>query len=93
MASCKATRCRHRASAHAVLPRWLPWLLILKRKKNTDKTQLLASVLTVAQCKKLSDLETHRGLSTHLLGTTSHDANPYTTSQVEDIGYILSYQT
>ena len=26
VASCDATRCRHRAIAHAILPRRLPWL-------------------------------------------------------------------
>ncbi len=52
VSSCKATRCRHWASARAVLPRRPPWSTILKRKKNTNKTKLLASVLTVARCKK-----------------------------------------
>jgi hypothetical protein len=28
VASCKATKCRHRASAHAVLPRRPLWLMI-----------------------------------------------------------------
>ncbi len=51
-ASCKATRCRHWASARAALPRRLPWSTISKRKKNTNKTQLLPSFLTVDQCKK-----------------------------------------
>jgi hypothetical protein len=32
VASCKATRCRHRVSAHAALPRQLPWLTISKKK-------------------------------------------------------------
>ncbi len=63
------------------------------KEKNNNKTQLLASILTVAQEKKLSNLETHWGPSTHILGATSHDANSYATSQVEDISYILSYQT
>ncbi len=52
MASCKATRCRHQASARAVLPRQPQWLMILQRKKNTIKTQLLPSFLTVDQRKK-----------------------------------------
>jgi hypothetical protein len=52
VASCKATRCRHQASAHAVSPRRPPWWMILKRKKNTTKTQLLPSILAVDQCKK-----------------------------------------
>jgi hypothetical protein len=52
VASCKATRCRHQASAHAVLPRQLPWLKILNKTKNTNKTQLLLSFLTVDRRKK-----------------------------------------
>ncbi len=52
MASCKPTRCRHRASARAVLPWWPPWSKILNETKNTNKTQLLPSFLTVDQCKK-----------------------------------------
>ena len=42
--------------------------------------------------KKLSDLKTRQWPSTHVLGVTSLDPNSYTTSQVEDISYILSYQ-
>jgi hypothetical protein len=34
VASCEATRCRHRASARAVLPRWPPWLMISNEKKH-----------------------------------------------------------
>ncbi len=52
VASCKATRCRHRASARAVSPRQPPWSTILKRTKNTNKTQLLPSFLKVDQRKK-----------------------------------------
>jgi hypothetical protein len=52
VASCKATRCRHRVSAHAVSPRRPPWSMISKREKNTTKTQLLPSFLMVDQCKK-----------------------------------------
>ncbi len=62
-------------------------------KKNTNKTQLLASVLIVAQGKKLLNLKTRQGPSTHVLGAISHDTNPYVTSQVEELTYILSYQT
>ena len=47
VASCKDTRCRHQASAHAVLPRQLPWLKILNKTKNTNKPQLLPSFLMV----------------------------------------------
>jgi hypothetical protein len=53
VASCKATRCRHWASARPVLPRQLPWLTISNEtKKNTNKTQLLPSFLTVGRRKK-----------------------------------------
>jgi hypothetical protein len=34
VASCEATRCRHLASARAVLPRWPPWLMISNEKKH-----------------------------------------------------------
>jgi hypothetical protein len=34
VASCKATRCRHRASAHAVLPWRPPWLTILNETQK-----------------------------------------------------------
>jgi hypothetical protein len=34
VASCKATRCRHRVSAHTVLPRRPPWSTILKKNKK-----------------------------------------------------------
>jgi hypothetical protein len=93
VASCEATRCHHWASACAVLPWQLPWLTISKKNKNTNKTQLLPSVLMVDQCKKLSNLETRQEPSTHILGKTSHDPNPYAISQVEELSYILSYQT
>jgi hypothetical protein len=56
VASCEATRCRHLASAHAVLPWWPPWLTILNETKNTNKTQLLPSFLTVDQHKKAKQI-------------------------------------
>jgi hypothetical protein len=52
VASCKATRCRHWASAHAVLPRRQPWSMISNETQKTDKTQLLPSFLTVDQRNK-----------------------------------------
>jgi hypothetical protein len=64
-----------------------------KDKKKTNKTQLLPSFLIVDQHKKLTNLETRRGPSTHILSTTSPDCNPYATSQVKELSYILSYQT
>ncbi len=51
VASCKATRCRHWASAHTVSSRQLPWLTILNETKNTNKTQLLPSFLMVDRRK------------------------------------------
>jgi hypothetical protein len=42
VALCKATRCRHWASAHAVLPRRLPWLTILNEtKKHLQNTTFI----------------------------------------------------
>ncbi len=80
VASCKATRCRHWASACAVSPRRLPWSTISKRKKNTTKTQLLSSFLMVDQRKKVSISKT-QGPSTHVLGeTSSPNCNHYATS-------------
>jgi hypothetical protein len=52
LASCKATRCRHQVSTRAIFPRRPPWLTILNETKNTNKTQLLPSFLTVDRCKK-----------------------------------------
>jgi hypothetical protein len=83
VASCKATRCRHWASAHAVLPRRTPWSTILKRKKKKTKTQLLSSFLTVDQCKKVSIFKT-QGPSTNVAtATSSPNCNHYATSQPE----------
>ncbi len=90
VASCKATRCRHRASACAVSPRRPPWSTILKRKKNTTKTQLLSSFLTVDQHKKVSISKT-QGPSTHILGVTSSpNCNHYATSQPEQYRFFLT---
>jgi hypothetical protein len=52
VASCKTTRCCHRASAHAVSPRRPPWLMISNETKKTNKTQLLPSFLMVDRHKK-----------------------------------------
>ena len=93
VASCEATRCRHWASARAVLPRRPPWSMISNEKTLTKHSfYLVFSWQTDA--KKLSNIETRQGPSTHVLSATSSDPNPYATSQqVEDISYILSYQT
>jgi predicted CxxxxCH...CXXCH cytochrome family protein len=60
MASCKATRCHYQASAHAVLPRRPPWSTILN-EKNTNKTQLLPSFLTVDRRKKAKQYQDPSG--------------------------------
>ncbi len=52
VASCKATRCCHWGSAHSILPRRPPWSTILNETKNTNKTHLLPSFLTVDRRKK-----------------------------------------
>ncbi len=52
VASCKATRCHHRASANTVSPWRLPWPTIWMKQKNTNKTQLLPSFLVVDQHQK-----------------------------------------
>ncbi len=44
LASCKATRCRHWASAHAVLPGQTLWLMILNEIKKTKKTPLFTKL-------------------------------------------------
>ncbi len=52
VASCKATRFGHWASACTVLPRRPPWLTIWNETKNTNTTQLSLSFLTVDRRKK-----------------------------------------
>ncbi len=94
LASCKATRCRHWVSAHAVPPRRPPWSLILNETKKTlTKHNFYLDSHSRPTQKKLSDLKTRQGPITHILSATSPDPNPYTTSQVKDLIYILSYQT
>ncbi len=66
---------------------WQFWM-----KKNTNKTQLLPSVLTVDRQKKLNNFKPRQGPSTHVLGMAIPDPNPNATILVEDISYILSYQ-
>jgi hypothetical protein len=62
------------------------------KQKNTNKTQLLPSFVTVDRRKKLNNFKTRQGPSTHLLGVTSPDPNPNATIQVEELSYILNYQ-
>jgi hypothetical protein len=45
VASCEATRCRHRASAHAVLPWQTPWSTILEKITPTKHNFYLAFAL------------------------------------------------
>ncbi len=61
-----------------------------KKRKNTTKTQLLSSFLTVDQRKKVSISKT-QGPSTHVLGTTSSpNCNHYATSQPEQYRFFLT---
>jgi hypothetical protein len=71
VASCKATRCRHQASAHAILPRLPPWLTISNETQNTNKTQLLPSFLMVDNATKLNNFGTQNGTSTHVIDATN----------------------
>jgi hypothetical protein len=93
VASCKATRCCHRASAHAVLPRQQPWLMISNETKNTNKTQLLPSFLTVDRRKKAKHFLDLMQASTHVIDAANPNPYPNTTVRVEELSYILSYQT
>jgi hypothetical protein len=81
-------KCAHRISPAAAMVNDFE-----KKKKNTNKTQLLPGFLMVDQRKKAIDLKTLQGPSTHVLCTASPDPNPYAISQVEELSYILSYQT
>ncbi len=62
-------------------------------KKNTNKTQLLPSFLMVDRQKKVNIFKTRHGRSTHVLGATTPDPTPNATILVEELRYILSYQT
>ncbi len=64
--SCKATRCHKWASTCAILPRQLPWRTILNKTKNTNKTQLLPSFLTVDRRKKAKQFWDPKGPCTHV---------------------------
>ncbi len=81
-------KCTRRIALAAAMVDNFAW-----NKKKNNKTQLLPSFLTVDRRKK--DIESW-DLSrpyTHVLGATSLDPNHYTTSQVEELSYILSYET
>ncbi len=93
VASCKATRCQHWASARAILPWRPPWLTISKRIENTNKTQLLPRVLTVDQRKKATEYQDPPGTLYSGPWRNKPNPNPYATSQVEELSYILSNQT
>ncbi len=64
-----------------------------KNRKLLTKHNLYLAFARQTDAKKLLNLKTRQGPSTHILGATSPDPNPYTTSQVEELSYILSYQT
>ena len=63
-----------------------------KKKKTLTKHNFYLAFSRQTDAKKLLNLETRWGPSTHLLGVTSPDPNPYATSQVEELSYILSFQ-
>ncbi len=62
-------------------------------KKTLTKHNFYLAFSRLTNAKKLSNLETCQGPSTHVLGATSPNPNPYATSQDEELSYILSYQT
>ncbi len=65
-----------------------------KKRKLLTKHNFYLAFARQTDAKKLLNLKTRQGPSTHILGATSSpDPNPYTTSQVEELSYILSYQT
>jgi hypothetical protein len=43
VASCKASKCRHQASARAVSARWTSWLSLTSSNENTCNNFLLAT--------------------------------------------------
>ena len=93
VASCKATRFRHWASACVVLPRRPPWSSISNETKKTlTKHNLYLAFSWYTDAKKRNNFKTRHGPSTHVLGTTIPDPNPNATIQVEVLSYILSYQ-
>jgi hypothetical protein len=63
-----------------------------KKRKNTNKTQLLPSVLTVDQRKKAIVTQDPLGTLYSRPQGNKPQSNPYATSQV-GLSYILSYQT
>jgi hypothetical protein len=60
--------------------------------KNTNKTPFLPNFLMVNRHKKLNNFETRHRPSTHVLGATTPDPNPYATIKIGELSYILSYQ-
>ncbi len=71
MASCEATRLRHRACARAVSARRTPWSSPSPLVKTQHKTQLLASVYRTFYLAKLLIFVTRKGPSTHVIDVTS----------------------
>ncbi len=63
------------------------------KQKNTDKTQLLSSFLTVDERKKkLNSFGTQNRPSTHIINATICLEMWSITIRVEELSYILSYQ-
>ena len=71
VASCEATRCRHRACARAVSARRTPWSSSLPSCQNTNKTQLLASDYCTFLLAELNICVTRKGPSTHVIDAPS----------------------
>jgi hypothetical protein len=71
VASCEATKFRHRACARAVSARRTPWSSPSPLVKTQHKTQLLASVYRTFLLAKLLIFITRKGPSTHVIDATS----------------------
>jgi hypothetical protein len=71
VASSKAPKCPHRASAHAVLPWWLSWLLMVATQQTQQKTQLLASNYDTFYLAKVVIFVTRNGPPTQVIDATS----------------------
>jgi hypothetical protein len=93
VASCKSTRCRHRASAHAVSPRQPPWSAILNETQKTNKTQLLPSFLTVDRCKKAKQFRVLKRTLYSRHRCYKLRTNMKLSFRAEKLSYILIYQT
>ena len=71
MASSKAPKRRHRASARAVLPRRPPWASMAATQQTQQKTQLLASDYDTFYLAKVVIFVTRNGPPTQVIDATS----------------------